>query len=439
MEETKWLTKGKIIIISVFVLIIISIFVGIKVHKSNLRKEYIGFENQLVYSASNFLKKEKIQLAENEWREINIKDIIKQKLATFSRSSDCKGYVIVQASPKDKNTGKIENSYNAYISCGKIYETKNYGEKPSSENENKDKTQSVKDTTKPTIQLFGDKQITLTVGDKYSEFGAVAKDNIDGDITSKIKITGKVDTKVAGTYTVKYSVSDSSKNKATTKRTVIVKEKEEEEPKVEEPKQNETPSPAPAPSPTPSPAPQPSVDTTKPILAFNNNSLYQTICAGNSVNISTNGPYGYFARDNVDGDITNRVVVTGNTGVINSPGVYTINYRVSDSAGNTSYATKNFTVKSCTSNIPKPDTTIPVSGVSLTPNNRVLSVNSSFQLSLTINPSNATNKSVTYSSTNPSVAVVNSSGYVTAKQVGTAIIVVRTSNGRSANCYITVK
>lgn len=438
MEETKWLTKTKLIIIIALLLVIVGIITGFFVHRSNLKKEYIKFENQLRDSAQNYLLREKIVLAENEWKKIDIKDILKRKIITNSYASDCKGYVIVKASSMDKDTGEISNTYSPYIKCKNIYTTDNYGVSLSKENENTDKTQTEKDTIKPEITLFGDSEITLTVGDKYTELGAVANDNVDEDITEKIKITGKVDTNVAGTYEIKYEVTDKAKNKATTKRVVIVKEKEKE-PENEAPKEETpTPTPTPTPEPTPTPTPTPAVDTTKPIITFNDDSLYQTICTGNSVNINANGPYGYFARDNVDGDITRRVVISGDTGIINNPGTYTISYKVSDNAGNTSYATKNFTVKDCNVTIPKPSTEIAVQGVSLTPNNKTLSVGGGFQLTLTINPSNATNKSVTYSSSNSSVVTVTSSGYVNAVSRGTAKIIVTTSNGKRAICNVTV-
>lgn len=438
MEETKWLTKTKLIIIIILVFIIISLIAGFLVYRSNLKKEYIKFENQLADGAKNYLLREKITLSENEWREIDIKSILSKKLVTNSHSSDCNGYVIVKASSMDKTTGEVANTYTPYIKCKKIYITENYGTKPSNELENTDKTQTEKDTIKPEITLFGDNEITLNVGDEYIELGAIATDNVDGDITSKIKVSGKVNTKVSGTYEIKYQVSDVAKNKTTIKRKIVVKQ-EEKEP--EEVAPEVTPTPEPEPLPTPEPTPTPIVDTTKPIITFNDNSLYQTICTGNRVNISASGPYGYFARDNVDGDITNRVVISGSTGIINTTGTYSINYKVSDNAGNTTYATKNFTVKNCSSgsiSIPKPNSDVAVQGVSLTPNNKTLSVGGTLQLILTINPSNATNKSVTYSSSNSSVATVTSSGYVKAIKKGSATITVTTSNGKKAICNITV-
>ncbi|MFJ7511399.1 immunoglobulin-like domain-containing protein [Peribacillus simplex] len=53
--------------------------------------------------------------------------------------------------------------------------------------------------------------------------GVSAKDNLDGSLTSKIKITGTVNTKKKGSYTLTYTVTDKSKNKAEVKRKITVK------------------------------------------------------------------------------------------------------------------------------------------------------------------------------------------------------------------------
>ncbi len=60
-------------------------------------------------------------------------------------------------------------------------------------------------------------------------------------------------------------------------------------------------------------------------------------------------------------------------------------------------------------------------------------------LKATVSPSNATNKKVTWSTSNKKVATVTSSGKITAKGVGTATITVKTSNGKKATCRVTVK
>lgn len=60
-------------------------------------------------------------------------------------------------------------------------------------------------------------------------------------------------------------------------------------------------------------------------------------------------------------------------------------------------------------------------------------------LTAIVNPSNATNKTVTWSSSNAAVATVDNTGKVTAKTEGTAIITVTTENGSyTAKCTVTV-
>ena len=78
------------------------------------------------------------------------------------------------------------------------------------------------DDKAPTITLNGSSTMNLKLNEAYNEPGATATDDVDGDLTSKIKISGSVNTSVAGNYTITYTVKDSSKNQATVKRTVIV-------------------------------------------------------------------------------------------------------------------------------------------------------------------------------------------------------------------------
>ncbi len=80
-----------------------------------------------------------------------------------------------------------------------------------------------KDITAPVITITGDATINLTVGDAYTDAGATASDNKDGDITSNIAKTGEVNASMAGTYPISYNVSDAAGNDATeVTRTVIV-------------------------------------------------------------------------------------------------------------------------------------------------------------------------------------------------------------------------
>lgn len=72
------------------------------------------------------------------------------------------------------------------------------------------------DATAPLITLNGSSTVNLTEGDTYTELGATALDNFDGDITASIVVGGDtVDTNTPGTYIVTYNVSDAAGNAAT--------------------------------------------------------------------------------------------------------------------------------------------------------------------------------------------------------------------------------
>ena len=78
------------------------------------------------------------------------------------------------------------------------------------------------DITKPIITLKGDESITIKAGTAYAEPGYQATDNVDGDITDKVTITGSVNIYRADTYKLTYTVTDSYGNTGTAERTVIV-------------------------------------------------------------------------------------------------------------------------------------------------------------------------------------------------------------------------
>jgi len=68
-----------------------------------------------------------------------------------------------------------------------------------------------------------------------------------------------------------------------------------------------------------------------------------------------------------------------------------------------------------------------------------LAIGDSMTLSATVNPSNASNKTVTYSSSDPNVASVNQYGEITGVSAGTATITVTPNGGGSSStCMITV-
>ena len=153
------------------------------------------------------------------------------------------------------------------------------------------RTVSVTDTTAPVITLNA--EITVEVGSTYTDLGATASDNYDGDITADIVTVNNVDTSVIGSYTVTYNVTDSSGNAASeVTRTVSV------------------------------------TDTTAPVI---------TLVGDTQITVEVGSTYtdlGATASDNYDGDITADIVTVNNvdTSVIGSYGFKY--YNVTDSSGN---------------------------------------------------------------------------------------------------------
>ena len=78
------------------------------------------------------------------------------------------------------------------------------------------------DKTPPVITLNGSSTMSITLGDPFSDPGATASDNVDGNITSQIVTTGSVNRNQAGTYTITYTVSDQAGNTTSRSRTVTV-------------------------------------------------------------------------------------------------------------------------------------------------------------------------------------------------------------------------
>ena len=78
-------------------------------------------------------------------------------------------------------------------------------------------------TLPPVIYLIGSSTMYLQVGDTFTDPGATATDNVDGDLTSLITSTGTVDTTTTGTYTIEYSVSDAEGNSVLTERIVVIR------------------------------------------------------------------------------------------------------------------------------------------------------------------------------------------------------------------------
>ncbi len=148
------------------------------------------------------------------------------------------------------------------------------------------------DNTAPVISLTGNATVTVEAGTTYSDAGATATDDIDGDITGDIVTVNPVDTSIPGVYTVTYNVSDAAGNAATeVTREVIVS------------------------------------DTTIPVITLNGSDIV-LVEAG-----TTYTDAGATAFDSFDGDITADIVVVNDVET-NALGIYNVTYNVSDAAGN---------------------------------------------------------------------------------------------------------
>ncbi len=87
------------------------------------------------------------------------------------------------------------------------------------------RTVTVQDSTIPVITLLGNPTETVEINTAYTDAGATASDNGDGNITANIVTNNPVDITTAGSYTITYDVNDSAGNSAVqVTRTVTVQD-----------------------------------------------------------------------------------------------------------------------------------------------------------------------------------------------------------------------
>ncbi len=161
------------------------------------------------------------------------------------------------------------------------------------------------DMTPPVITLNGSSSVRVVVGSTYTDAGAAAYDDEDGDLTSSIVTKSTVNTARIGTYAVTYSVSDAAGNAAAETRTVVV------------------------------------AANTKPVITLNGSSPVKIVVGSAYVDA------GATAMDAEDGDLTSSIVVTS-TVKTTRVGSYRVTYSVTDSNGGTARVTRIVTVKANT-------------------------------------------------------------------------------------------
>ncbi|MFB6799845.1 immunoglobulin-like domain-containing protein [Peribacillus butanolivorans] len=159
---------------------------------------------------------------------------------------------------------------------------------------------TVYDHVKPVISGAANKTIRLN-SSFNPKTNVSANDNADGSLTSKIKVTGTVNTKKKGTYTLKYTVTDQSKNVTTVTRKITI-------------------------------------DSTKPVIS---GAKSKTIV----YNSAFNSKSGVTAKDNLDGSLTSKIKVTGTVNT-KKKGTYTLKYTVTDQSKNVTTVTRKITIDS---------------------------------------------------------------------------------------------
>lgn len=84
----------------------------------------------------------------------------------------------------------------------------------------------VRDISGPKIELTGGDSLEVVLENEFVEPGYTAVDNLDGDVTSNVKVVGEVDTTKLGEYRLSYEVEDNAHNKTQKERLIkVVREK----------------------------------------------------------------------------------------------------------------------------------------------------------------------------------------------------------------------
>ncbi len=236
-----------------------------------------------------------ITLIGSNLQEVRLGDNYNEQGATVSDNVALSGTIMIDASAVDTSTvGDYEVLYSISDTSGNSATTS--------------RTVRIIDTIKPIIILIGDNTQQIEVNTTYTELGASATDNSDGDISTSIMIdSSAVNTQTIGDYQVTYDVNDSSNNPATQAIRVIQVR-----------------------------------DTTAPIITLSGNA---------SVSINQGESYsdaGANVEDNYDSDVTITTNNPVNTSIV---GEYTIIYTATDSSGNSASKSRTVTVNDVTAPI----------------------------------------------------------------------------------------
>lgn len=157
------------------------------------------------------------------------------------------------------------------------------------------------DLISPDLKLIGDKKMYHEGGTPWVDPGVITQDYRDGNLSSEIKVSGKVDPESLGVYTLYYSVSDYSGNESNLTREVEVR------------------------------------DTIAPVISLIGE--YNMTLEIESIWTEP----GFVVVDEFEGDLSDQVEMKGSVN-LSSLGKYNIIYSVSDSSGNKSQTERTVNV-----------------------------------------------------------------------------------------------
>ncbi len=102
-------------------------------------------------------------------------------------------------------------------------------DKKGNKSETKIPVKFIEDENPPVITLKGERFVILNPGETYTDPGATAKDDRDGDITNLMTNSGMPDISKKGCYEITYTVTDKGGNKTTVVRYIVVTPKRNEQ------------------------------------------------------------------------------------------------------------------------------------------------------------------------------------------------------------------
>lgn len=179
---------------------------------------------ELRYSAS-FARKHFLGNKQAKGEAVRIVHIVDTQAPVITLTS-VEGSYTLPGQPYEEEGFSALDSYDGNLTDKVIREEKDgkvyYTVSDSSGNQ----TQAVRDIfyddpIAPELTLTGDEVVQVLAGQPYKEPGFLATDNVDGDISNRVTVSGTVDTDTLGRYTLTYTVADSYGN--TVNQTRIVK------------------------------------------------------------------------------------------------------------------------------------------------------------------------------------------------------------------------